>query len=116
MRPPNSPSWPAPSAAPPGATASTICCSRYQLTRPGRARDRLAERIAPLSTRPHLLAALDAYLRHGTDRKTAAAEVHVHPNTFSYRMRRIAELTGLDPADPAGTRVLAAALTVVRAG
>ncbi len=88
----------------------------YQLTRPGRARDRLAERIAPLSTRPHLLAALDAYLRHGTDRKTAAAEVHVHPNTFSYRMRRIAELTGLDPADPAGTRVLAAALTVVRAG
>lgn len=88
----------------------------YQLTRPGRARDRLAERIEPLSTRPHLLAALDAYLRHGTDRKTAAAEVHVHPNTFSYRLRRVAELTGLDPADPADTRLLAAALTVVRAG
>ncbi|MFE3443523.1 PucR family transcriptional regulator [Nocardia sp. NPDC059180] len=88
----------------------------YQLTRPGRARDRLAGRIEPLSARPHLLAALDAYLRHGTDRKSAAAEVHVHPNTFSYRLRRIAELTGLDPADPTDTRLLAAALTVDRAG
>ncbi|TLF72857.1 PucR family transcriptional regulator [Nocardia cyriacigeorgica] len=101
---------------PPGSYRLDDLLLEYQLTRPGRARDRLAERIEPLSTRPHLLAALDAYLRHGTDRKTAAAEVHVHPNTFSYRLRRIAELTGLDPADPTDTRLLAAALTVVRAG
>ncbi|WP_369027885.1 helix-turn-helix domain-containing protein, partial [Nocardia farcinica] len=31
-----------------------------------------------------------------------------------YRLRRIAELTGLDPADPTDTRLLAAALTVDR--
>ncbi|WP_280439455.1 PucR family transcriptional regulator [Nocardia cyriacigeorgica] len=99
---------------PPGVYRLDDLLLEYQLTRPGRARDRLAARIAPLTTRAHLLAALDAYLRHGTDRKSAAAEVHVHPNTFSYRLRRIAELTGLDPADPTDTRLLAAALTVDR--
>ncbi|MBB5912645.1 hypothetical protein BJY24_001512 [Nocardia transvalensis] len=86
----------------------------YQLTRPGPARDRLAERIAPLLRSPHLMETLDAHLRHGPDRKAAAAEIHVHPNTFSYRLRRIAELTGTDPADPNGSRLLAAALTVHR--
>lgn len=86
----------------------------YQLTRPGPARDRLADRIAPLLLRPHLFEALDAHLRHGSDRKAAAAEVHVHPNTFSYRLKRIAELTGIDPSEPKGSRLLAAALTVHR--
>lgn len=86
----------------------------YQLTRPGTARTRLAERIAPILDSPHLLEALDAHLRHGSDRKAAAAEIHVHPNTFSYRLRRIAELTGVDPADPHDSRLLAAALTIQR--
>ncbi|WP_225728498.1 MULTISPECIES: CdaR family transcriptional regulator [unclassified Nocardia] len=86
----------------------------YQLTRPGPARDRLAERIAPLLSSPHLIEALDAHLRHGADRKTAAAEIHVHPNTFSYRLRRVAELTDLDPTDPSESRLLAAALTIHR--
>ncbi|MBY8854968.1 helix-turn-helix domain-containing protein [Nocardia sp. CA2R105] len=86
----------------------------YQLTRPGAARDRLAERVAPLLRSPHLLETLDAHLRHGSDRKAAAAEIHVHPNTFSYRLRRIAELTGTDPSEPTGSRLLSAALIVHR--
>ncbi|MFI1916138.1 PucR family transcriptional regulator [Nocardia sp. NPDC020380] len=86
----------------------------YQLTRPGPARDRLAERIAPILRHPHLFEALDAHIRHGSDRKAAAAVVHVHPNTFSYRLRRVAELTGLDPSDPNDSRLLAAALTIHR--
>ncbi|WP_067892959.1 PucR family transcriptional regulator [Nocardia vaccinii] len=86
----------------------------YQLTRPGAARDRLAERVAPLLGSPHLLETLDAHLRHGSDRKAAAAEIHVHPNTFSYRLRRIAELTGTDPNEPTGSRLLSAALIVHR--
>ncbi len=86
----------------------------YQLTRPGAARDRLAERVAPLLRSPHLLETLDAHLRHGSDRKAAAAEIHVHPNTFSYRLRRIAELTGTDPNEPTGSRLLSAALIVQR--
>ncbi|MFI9504439.1 PucR family transcriptional regulator [Nocardia sp. NPDC052566] len=86
----------------------------YQLTRPGPARDRLSERIAPILPSPHLLEALDAHFRHGSERKAAAAEIHVHPNTFSYRLRRIAELTGIDPTVPTDSRLLAAALTIHR--
>ncbi|MFI6362301.1 PucR family transcriptional regulator [Nocardia sp. NPDC050630] len=86
----------------------------YQLTRPGHARDRLAERIIPLLGNPHLLEALEAHLRYGSDRKAAAARLHVHPNTFSYRLRRIAELTGIDPTDPNNSRLLAASLTIQR--
>ncbi|WP_378733022.1 PucR family transcriptional regulator [Nocardia brasiliensis] len=86
----------------------------YQLTRPGPARDRLAERMAPILDSPHLIEALDAHLRHGSDRKAAAAELHVHPNTFSYRLRRVAELTGIDPTEPRDSRLLAAALTIHR--
>ncbi|WP_280466244.1 PucR family transcriptional regulator [Nocardia brasiliensis] len=86
----------------------------YQLTRPGPARDRLAERITPILDSPHLIEALDAHLRHGADRKTAAAGIHIHPNTFSYRLRRIADLTGIDPGEPDGSRLLAAAALIHR--
>lgn len=84
----------------------------YQLTRPGPARDRLATRIVPLLEHPHLLEALQAHIRYGWDRKRAAAAVHLHPNSFSYRLRRVADLTGFDPSDPYDSRMLAAALTV----
>ncbi len=86
----------------------------YQLTRPGPARERLAQRVIPLLSSPHLIDALEAHLVHGADRKTASRLIHVHPNTFTYRLRRIAELTGLDPADPTDSRMLAASLTVYR--
>lgn len=83
----------------------------YQVARSGRARDLLVERVAPLEQHPALLDALHAHLRHGSDRKSAAAELFVHPNTLTYRLRKIHELTGVDPTDPYGSRVLAAALT-----
>ncbi|MEV0684376.1 helix-turn-helix domain-containing protein [Nocardia sp. NPDC050378] len=86
----------------------------YQLTRPGPARKRLAQRVIPLLSSPHLIDALEAHLQFGADRKTASRRIHVHPNTFTYRLRRIADLTGLDPADPKDSRMLAAALTVYR--
>ncbi|WP_308188513.1 helix-turn-helix domain-containing protein [Nocardia spumae] len=38
--------------------------------------------------------------------------MHIHPNTFSCRLRRVAELTGIDPTDPHGSRFIAAAPTV----
>ncbi|MEV0686721.1 helix-turn-helix domain-containing protein [Nocardia sp. NPDC050378] len=86
----------------------------YQLTRPGPARDRLATRIVPLLEHPHLLEALQAHIRYGWDRKSAAAAVHLHPNSFSYRLRRVADLTGFDPSDPYDSRMLAAASTVYK--
>ncbi len=84
----------------------------YQSTRPGPARDLLACRIAPLRDHPGLLQALQAHLQHGADRKAAAAELFIHPNTLTYRLRRIQDITGYDPTDPHQSRLLAAAMTV----
>ncbi len=84
----------------------------YQSTRPGPARDLLARHIAPLNDHPGLLQALQSHLRHGADRKAAAAELFIHPNTLTYRLRRIQDITGYDPTDPHQSRLLAAAMTV----
>ena len=84
----------------------------YQSTRPGPARDLLARHIAPLCDHPGLLQALQAHLQHGADRKAAAAELFIHPNTLTYRLRRIQDITGYDPTDPHQSRLLAAAMTI----
>lgn len=73
----------------------------------------VAERAPELTAGPlQTLAALDrdrgtayvptlrAYLDAFGDMAAAAARVNVHPNTFRYRVRRIAELSGLDLDDP----------------
>lgn len=82
-----------------------------QLARPGVANDRLVQRLAPLRSRRELLTTLRAVIDAKDNRRKAASALHVHPNTLAYRLRRIAEVTGLDPADPEGMRVLSAALT-----
>ncbi|MPY98895.1 MAG: hypothetical protein GEU97_13020 [Actinophytocola sp.] len=82
-----------------------------QLARPGVANDRLVQRLAPLRSRQELLSTLRAVIHAKDNRRKAASALHVHPNTLAYRLRRIAEVTGFDPADPEGMRVLSAALT-----
>ncbi|MGN2636312.1 PucR family transcriptional regulator [Nocardia takedensis] len=99
---------------PPGVYRLDDLLLEFQLSRPGAARDRLAARIAPLLGAPHLLEALEAHLHFGADRKAASKHLHVHPNTFSYRLRRVGELTGIDPAEPTNSRILAAAVTIHR--
>jgi hypothetical protein len=47
-----------------------------------------------------LTGSLRAYLEAFGDVGRAAAAVHVHPNTFRYRLRRICEVSGLDLEDP----------------
>ncbi|MET9341116.1 MULTISPECIES: PucR family transcriptional regulator [unclassified Nonomuraea] len=46
-----------------------------------------------------LAATLGAYLDSFGDVNAAAAAVHVHSNTFRYRLRRLTEISGLDLAD-----------------
>jgi DNA-binding PucR family transcriptional regulator len=58
---------------------------------------RLAEYDA--AHRTELVQTLRAWLDAFGDAITAAAEVHVHPNTFRYRLRRIAEVGGIDLDD-----------------
>jgi hypothetical protein len=72
----------------------------YQLSRPSAARSGLAELLGPLEGKPDLLRTLEVYLRNQLSRTKTAAELFVHPNTVDYRLRRIAVLTGLNPASP----------------
>src|SRR6478752_6088047 len=48
----------------------------------------------------HLLETLEAWLDSFGDVVSAAAATFVHPNTLRYRLRRLAEVSGLDLADP----------------
>jgi len=52
------------------------------------------------SHRAQLVATLTAWLDAFGDIGAAAAAVHVHPNTFRYRLRRLAEVAGLDLDSP----------------
>ncbi|MGW0707521.1 PucR family transcriptional regulator [Streptomyces sp. NPDC002643] len=57
---------------------------------------------------PDLLLTLDVYYRHDMHRGTAATALNVHTRTLDYRLRRVRELTGIDPGSTHGVRVLSA--------
>ncbi|WP_214415517.1 PucR family transcriptional regulator [Sphaerisporangium fuscum] len=48
----------------------------------------------------HLVDTLRAYLDAFGDVKAASARIHVHTNTFRYRLKRLTEISGLDLDDP----------------
>jgi len=86
----------------------------YQLTRPSDAQAPLAALLDPLDPFPDLLTTLEAYLAQDLDRRRTAASLHVHPNTLDYRLKRIAELSGLEPGTTSGLQLLACAVAVRR--
>ncbi|MFI7611361.1 PucR family transcriptional regulator [Nonomuraea terrae] len=59
---------------------------------------RLLEHDAEHGT--ELAATLRAYLDAFGDVNVASARVHVHANTFRYRLKRLVEISGLDLSDP----------------
>ncbi|MET9341736.1 helix-turn-helix domain-containing protein [Nonomuraea sp. NPDC003804] len=75
----------------------------------------LAALLAPLDAHPELLLTLETHLRHGRSRRATADALHLHPNTVDYRLRRVAALTGLDPADDGDVQRVGAALAARRA-
>ncbi|GLY52609.1 helix-turn-helix domain-containing protein [Lentzea sp. NBRC 102530] len=99
-------------ASGPGLFRLTDVLLEYQLSRPSAALGPLAEIVAPLTE--ELVQTLEVYLRRGS-RRPAATELHVHPNTVDYRLRRVAELTGLDPTRIEHVTLLTAALAARRA-
>jgi sugar diacid utilization regulator len=59
-----------------------------------------------------VLETLDAYLGHGSSIEATGRALFVHPNTVRYRLKRVAEATGLSPTDPRDSYVLRLALTL----
>ncbi|MBB5083251.1 PucR family transcriptional regulator [Nonomuraea endophytica] len=94
----------------PGLYRLTDVLLEYQLTRPTAASRELAALLDPLDAHPELLRTLEAHLRHGRSRRATAEALHLHPNTVDYRLRRVAALTGLDPAGDAHVQRVGAAL------
>jgi hypothetical protein len=84
----------------------------YQLTRPGPAHELLRDRLGVLEQHPDWEVTLRAASRNRWDRTRTARELHVHPNTVDYRLRRMADSTGLDTSDPAQRAVILAAMYV----
>ncbi|MCU7825089.1 helix-turn-helix domain-containing protein [Kitasatospora sp. DSM 101779] len=95
---------------PPGLYRLDDLLLEYQLSRPGHARPRLAALIEPLHGAGELLTTLRTHLAGGLNRRHTANALHLHPNTVDYRLRRIAALTGLDPARPADLLRITAAV------
>ncbi|MDH6194977.1 DNA-binding PucR family transcriptional regulator [Mycobacterium frederiksbergense] len=74
-----------------------------------------AEVMRPLADAgPALTETLDAYLDSGGAIEACARKLFVHPNTVRYRLKRIADFTGRDPALPRDSYVLRVAATVGR--
>ncbi|KUL42529.1 PucR family transcriptional regulator [Actinoplanes awajinensis subsp. mycoplanecinus] len=61
-----------------------------------------------------LLETLDAFFAAGGVLESAARELYVHPNTVRYRLRRVAEVTGMTPLDGRDAFALRMALSIGR--
>ncbi len=61
-----------------------------------------------------LLETLDTFFAVGGVLESAARELYVHPNTVRYRLKRVAEVTGLSPLDGRDAYALRLALTIGR--
>lgn len=61
-----------------------------------------------------LLETLDAFLANGGALEATARALFVHPNTVRYRLRRVAEVTGLAPLSPRDAFTLRIALALGR--
>jgi sugar diacid utilization regulator len=57
-----------------------------------------------------LLETFAAYLHHGCNMNATGAAIYLHRHTVAYRLRRIGELSGVDPSDQDGRERLGLAL------
>jgi sugar diacid utilization regulator len=82
----------------------------------GHARRHLVESVfGPLSeARGTLVETLTAYFQHGASLEATARALFVHPNTVRYRLRQVAELTGLSATHPREGLTLQLALVLGR--
>lgn len=77
-------------------------------------RHRLADLLIPLREGTDLQITLNALFECELDRERTSRKLHIHRRTLTYRIQRIRELTGLDPATAHGIQVLRTAVTASR--
>lgn len=94
----------------PGVYRIADLALEFQIARPGVGRRHLSRLLDPLRRIPDLLPTLEAFVSTEANRKKAATQLVVHPNTIDYRLKRIQQITGIDPMKSSGLRALHAAL------
>ncbi|WP_369690278.1 PucR family transcriptional regulator [Nocardia arthritidis] len=82
----------------------------YQLTRPGPGRETLGSLLDPLDDHPELFQTLRSYISNNLNRQRTARSLQIHTNTVDYRLRRISQVTRLDPTTTSGVWQLRSAL------
>jgi DNA-binding PucR family transcriptional regulator len=82
----------------------------------GHARRHLVEEVfLPLvGGRETLVETLAAYFAHGRSLEATSRTLFCHPNTVRYRLRQVADLTGMTPTDPRDAFTLEIALVLGR--
>ena len=82
----------------------------------GHARRHLVEEVylTLLGGKDTLIDTVAAYFQHGQSLEATARALFVHPNTVRYRLRQVAELTGLSATDPREGLTLQLALVLGR--
>lgn len=81
----------------------------------GHARRALASELYPaLAAHKELLETCVGFLDCGSSMEATARALYIHPNTVRYRLKRIQEVTGYNPADPREAYVLRMAITLGR--
>lgn len=86
-------------------------CVEVLLVRSPDLAERLARRLQPLAAREgYLLDTLRTYMSSDRRRTETAAQLHIHPNTLDYRLRRVHSLTGLSTASARDARTLSVSL------
>jgi hypothetical protein len=83
----------------------------YHITRPGPGRQVLQTALRALDSHPELLDTLRTYLNFACSPKRTARALYIHQNTLQYRLKRIADVVGVDPSTSAGKWYLRAAWT-----
>lgn len=71
--------------------------------------DRLEKAVfrnCPEEEKTELLKTLTAFFRHDGNSMAAAEELYIHPNTFLYRLKKVAAVTGLEPRKPRNMALL----------
>ncbi|GIH21014.1 PucR family transcriptional regulator [Rugosimonospora africana] len=68
-----------------------------------------------LAAGPSLVETLYAYYCHDMGRLATASALIIHPRTLDYRLQRVRDITGLDPASTAGVRILSVVVARIRA-
>ncbi|WP_330181051.1 PucR family transcriptional regulator [Nocardia sp. NBC_01503] len=94
----------------PGLYRFTDMALEHQLTRPGPGRETLGVLLDPLDDHPELMQTLQCHISNNLNRQRTAHLMHIHANTVDYRIRRVRQLTGFDPAANSGLWQLHSAL------